>query len=79
MEQFTTAEIKKIIKEQSSVEIERLITEYIHDKRNREIAKQKLINNVAYEPLSETFGITPRHCFNIVKAAKKIIVEHIKA
>lgn len=75
---YSTAELNAIIKSQSSSEIGRLIAEYIHDTRNREIARQKLINNVAYEPLSEAFGITPRHCFNIVRTAKEIIVEHIK-
>lgn len=76
--EHTAAEINAIIGSQPASEIGRIIDEYIHDARNREIAKRKLINGTAYEPLSEAFGITPRHCFNIVKAAKKTIVEHIK-
>lgn len=76
--EYTAAEVNAIIGKQPSSEIGRIIDEYIHDARNREIAKRKLINGEAYEPLSEEFGITPRHCFNIVKAAKRILMDHIK-
>ena len=73
----STAEINTIIGRQPASKINQIIDEYIHDERNRELVRRKLINGAAYEPLSEAFGITPRHCFNIVMAAKRIIVEHI--
>lgn len=78
MEQFTTAEIKKIIRGQPTSVISQIIDEYIHDERNREIAKRKLLLNEPYEPLSERYAITPRQCFNVVTNACRVIMQHIE-
>lgn len=74
----TTAEINKILSRRSAEDIEQLIDAYIHNARNREIAKKKLIDDIPYEPLSERYGITPKQCFNIVKAVRHTIVQHIE-
>lgn len=76
--EYTTAEIKKIIKQQPASEINRILDEYIHDERNREIARRKLLKNEPYEPLSERYRLTPRQCFNIVTDCCKIVVQHIQ-
>lgn len=76
--EYTTAQIKKIIKGRPVSEIERIIDEYIHDSRNREITRRKLLHNEAYEPISERYGLTPRQTFNIVRDCCRIIVQHIQ-
>lgn len=75
--QLTTAQIKEIIKGRPASEIDLIINEYIHDTRNREIAKAKLLQNMPYEPLSEIHRLTPRQCFNIVSKSCRIIIQHI--
>ena len=74
---YSTAEIREMIDRCPASVLESIISEYIHDARNREIIKRKLLQGVAYEPLSEAYGITPRQCFNIVKAGKQVIVDHL--
>ena len=75
---MTTAQIKKILSRRSAEDIEQLIDAYVHNARNREIAKRKILDDVPYEPLSERYGITPKQCFNIVKAVRQTIVQHIE-
>ena len=75
---MTTAEIKSIIKKRPVSEINWILNEFIHDARNREITRRKLLQNEPYEPLSEEYNLTPRQCFNVVKECCKIIVQHIQ-
>lgn len=75
---YTTAELNAIIKRQPASEIGRIIDEYIHDARNAEIARRKILRNEPFEPLAEVFSLTPRHVNRIVRKAREIIVEHLQ-
>lgn len=74
----TTAELKAIIKRHSSSEISNIIAEYIHDSRNAEIARRKILFGERFEPLAEAFALSPRHVNRIVREAREIIVEHLQ-
>ena len=74
----TDAEIREAIKNASISKIEKAIGEYIHDRRNREIARRKILDGEPYEPLSESFGLTPGQVKNIIKKARRIIYEHLE-
>lgn len=72
------AEIRKAIENASISRIEAAISEYIHDRRNREIARRKILDGEPYEPLSESYGLTPGQVKNIIKKARRIIYEHLE-
>lgn len=62
----------------SRTEIEKLVDEWIHNGKYREIVKRKLHNNeITYERLAEEFGYSVNQTKNIVKKAKRIILIHV--
>lgn len=61
----------------STTEIKKLISEYIHKARDREILKRRLIDGICYEPLSEEFGLSVRQVKNIVYKGESRIYMHL--
>lgn len=57
----------------TTTEITTLIREYVHNERNREILKRRLIDGRTYEQLAEEFDLSPRQVKNIVYKAEKIL------
>lgn len=74
---MTSKQADAIIKSYPIPVIEQIIDSYIYHDRNREIAKKKLFMGAKYEPLSEEYEITPRHCWSIVQQAKTTILCHL--
>lgn len=50
-------------------DIERLIGEHIHKKRDRDIMRRRLIDGICYEPLAEEFDLS-------VSQIKRIVYKH---
>lgn len=73
----TDVEIRAVIARTPISKIEEAISEYIHDARNRDIARKKIIHNEPYEPLSEEYSLTPGQVKNIIRKARRVIYEHI--
>lgn len=69
--------IREVIKNTPISKIDHAISEYIHDARNREIARRKIIEGEPYEPLSEAYSLTPGQVKNIIRKARRIIFEHL--
>ena len=63
--------------EYSNSAIERIIDEYIHSEVNRKILKRRLIDGVAYDPLSEEFHYSVRQVKNFVYKYEKVIFKHL--
>lgn len=57
----------------TTTEITALIREYVHNERNRDILKRRLIDGRTYEQLAEEFDLSPRQVKNIVYKAEKIL------
>lgn len=57
----------------TTTEITALIREYVHNEKNREILKRRLIDGRTYEQLAEEFDLSPRQVKNIVYKAEKIL------
>ena len=57
----------------TTTEITALIREYVHNERNREILKRRLIDGRTYEQLAEEFDLSPRKVKNIVYKEEKIL------
>lgn len=61
----------------TTTEITALIREYVHNERNREILKRRLIDGRTYEQLAEEFDLSPRQVKNIVYKAEKILFSRL--
>lgn len=55
----------------------RLIDDYIHSARDREILKDRLINGYTFEALAEKHDLSVRHVKNIVYRQQSILFRHI--
>lgn len=54
-------------------EIEYLIEQRIHNERNRQILKRRLLDGICYEPLAEEFELSVRQVKNIVYKCEAIL------
>lgn len=54
-------------------EIEYLITQRIHNQRNRAIISRRLLDGICYEPLAEEFDLSVRQVQNIVYKCEDIL------
>ena len=71
------AEIREAIKAAPIRKLDELIGDFIHDERNQEIARRKILWNERFEPIAERFDLTPRQCRTIIKQARRTIYEHL--
>lgn len=62
----------------TTTEILALIREYVHNERNRDILKRRLIDGRTYEQLAEEFDLSPRQVKNIVYKAEKVLFAKLK-
>lgn len=53
------------------------IDEYIHNERNREIMKRRLIDGICYEPLADEFSLSVRQVKTIVYKCQDILFRYI--
>ena len=61
--------------EYTNSQIKKVIDEHIHNKRNRDILKRRLIDGCCYEPLAEEFGVSVRQIKTIVYKNQAIIFD----
>ena len=59
-------------------EVEMLINDYIHSKRDREILKRRLIDGIHYDKLAEEFDMSERQVKNICYKNQNMIFELLK-
>jgi hypothetical protein len=62
----------------SNSQIEKIIDEYVHSKRDREILKRRYIDGILQEPLAEEFNISIRQVQNIIYKHENLIFKHLK-
>ena len=63
--------------EYTNSQMTKLIDEYIHNKRDREILKRRLIDGICYEPLAEEFDLSVRQVKNIIYKAEDKLFSRI--
>lgn len=54
-----------------------LIEEHIHNERDRNIMRRRLIDGICYEPLAEEFDMSDRQIKDIVARYEKILIKHL--
>ena len=62
----------------SRTEIEYLVTEWIHNQRNRNIAKSRFLDGLTYESISEIYDLSVNQTKNIIQKVKEILLNHIE-
>lgn len=65
---------KEEMKDCSNSRVMYLIDEYIHNERNREILKRRLVDGICYEPLAEEFDMSVSQIKRIVYKGEKTIL-----
>lgn len=68
--------IKDTFKHLPSSEIEHLIDEWIHDRRNRVVLKLALIDNLTYEEISDEVSVSTQQIKSITSQGVKDIQAH---
>lgn len=63
--------------EYTNSDMSRLIDEYIHNQRDRDLLKRRLIDGVCLEPLAEEFGLSDRRVKTIIYKAEEILFKHL--
>lgn len=63
----------------SNSDIDKAINEWIHNKRNREILHERLIDGIKFEELAEKHDLSPQQVKNIVRKGKETIFNHIRS
>ena len=58
-------------------EWENLIDQWIFNKRDREILKDRLLDGMTFEPLSEKYGLSVQQTKTIVYKATEKLIKHI--
>lgn len=64
--------------EYTNSEISHIIDEYIHNERDRNLLKRRLIDGICYEPLAEEFDLSTKQVQNIIRKSESILFKYIK-
>jgi len=64
--------------EYSNSEIRKIIDEFIHSVRDREILSLRLIDGYTFEAIAEKMGMSDRQIKTIVYKAEVIIFKHLQ-
>ena len=63
----------------SNSDIEKAINEWIHNKRNRDILHDRLIDGIVFDKIAEKYDLTPQQVKNIVRKGKETVFAHIRS
>ena len=63
----------------SNSEIEKAITEWVHNKRNREILHDRLIDGMIFDELSAKYNLSVQQVKSIVYKGKETIFNHVRS
>jgi hypothetical protein len=61
----------------SRTQINGLITEWIHDERDRDLIRRRLLDGVIYERLAEEFELSVTQVKSICYKAQRRLIDHI--
>lgn len=61
----------------SSTQIGFLISEWIHDERDRQVVSRRLLDNVKFEKLAVEFDLSVTQVKTICYKAQRKLIEHI--
>lgn len=65
------------MKEYTNSQISALIDEHIHNKRDREILKRRLVDGICYEPIAEEFDLSTQRVKAIIYKAQQKLIRYL--
>lgn len=68
---------KRFIPAYTNSQMLALIDEHVHNERDRNIMRRRLIDGICYEPLAEEFDMSDRQIKVIVAKYEKILIKHL--
>ena len=68
---------KRFIPAYTNSQMLALIDEHVHNERDRNIMRRRLIDGICYEPLAEEFDMSDRQIKVIVAKYEKILTKHL--
>ena len=58
-------------------DVRRIIDEHIHNERDREILKRRLIDGICFEPLAEEFNLSVRYIKTVVYKHQEVVFRYL--
>ena len=65
------------VKKYTNTNISKIIDEYIHSERDRQVLKRRFIDGIYIEPLAEEFDLSPRTVKRIISRHEYEIFRHL--
>ena len=69
--------IREVINNTPSSKLSEVIDEYIHNARNKDISRRKILDDEVYRLIALDYDLTIRQCKSIVRKTRRIIYEHL--
>lgn len=77
MSRYWTHKGEEMIPEYTNSQIAEIIDEHIHNERNREILKRRLIDGICFEPLAEEFRMSVRQIKYIIYREQDRLIKYM--
>ena len=69
--------IREVISNTPASKLSEVINEYIHNARNKDISRRKILDDEVYRVIALDNDLTIRRCKEIVRNTRRIIYEHL--
>lgn len=69
--------IREVISNTPYSKLSEVINEYIHNARNKDICRRKILEGEGYRMIAFDHELTIRQCKNIVRQTRRIIYDHL--
>ena len=69
--------IREVISNTPASKLSEVINEYIHNARNKDISRRKILDDEGYRVIALDYDLTIRQCKSIVRKTRRIIYEHL--
>ena len=70
--------LKKKLADITDLDIRKVVDDYIHVERDRQILKRRYCDGIHLEPLAEEFELTPKQVRNIIVKYEAVLFKHLK-
>ena len=69
--------IREVISNTPASKLSEVIDEYVHNARNKDISRRKILDDEGYRVIALDYDLTIRQCKSIVRKTRRIIYEHL--
>ena len=77
MQEYDDKLIREVISNTPASKLSELINEYIHNARNKDISRRKILDDEGYRVIALDYDLTIRQCKSIVRKTRRIIYDHL--